>query len=774
MGVCALSCINVVLETGAAPFEDYQAFVLQQVLVLLQKLTKEKSTLEDAFDEYICAVVEINRVFMRHHFSRIEDNAHFPIIHYLSLLFKFTYMQPTVELFMRCGEIWLEFLEMLQKKAEDAKSDAELAMLAQRYQDGVMCVSVETLRKMQFSSNGEELSAMDAEGDEDGPSELEEFLAMGFDLIGMISDIFPENVFNHVYPIFSQAVEQYSSLHNFLQGDPSVFECGEQEGAVKALLHDMSTLVRLVAVLAPCLLGRFQDLFQYGLVIVRNLTELAAYSLGYRLYRQGDLMATVHIETYRTLLSLCEWMMQLSNDQSNAEHFTALMEALVALTLPALSNQVPEGVARASAQLLQGVTTKVRPRMFVSLKPVATFIDTQMSTLDALPPDVQVVAVRALSNAFTLPWYQLPDPQQQWDARMASYQRLAQPIVSQIEALPQTLPTNPRDREEVCRHISCKIQVLGGIVRSVRDTPKSSKVMIYKSFEPVFSGVLARIQVPDLMVDVLDFALVLVESLKTQVGVSFVEQTITTLLALFNQNSIGQSAKAVIEKFLRLLQFVVQERAKAYEAFVPNIIALINNQIFPLLTKEDGNVEALSELYLLVYLILLNHWKYFYPSTISGHGATMRNQPQFAKLIEMFPLALGHTDLHLFHQCLAHLQNLNTKVNLYSKDAFDSYRYALMQQLLDVLVAKTHQLHSDIIASSIYHLAAKDLSSFYKGFLPQYISSRELNDEQKQNLMGTIPDQGPSDEPTCSQLLLALTADLRYFAFLRDAPASLS
>ena len=90
---------------------------------------------------------------------------------------------------------------------------------------------------------------------------------------------------------------------------------------------------------------------------------------------------------------------------------------------------------------------------------------------------------------------------------------------------------------------------------------------------------------------VLQFLLALLENLKVQVGPAVTEQIVQRLLSIFTREQLTETilhessagARAV-EKFLRILQLLVQEPAVSFKAFLPSIISLCMDQLYPILS----------------------------------------------------------------------------------------------------------------------------------------------------------------------------------------------
>ena len=55
---------------------------------------------------YVDKLTEFLRSFVGCHLRRFEGHAHFPILQFMALLFKYTFLQTNVESFYSCLEAW--------------------------------------------------------------------------------------------------------------------------------------------------------------------------------------------------------------------------------------------------------------------------------------------------------------------------------------------------------------------------------------------------------------------------------------------------------------------------------------------------------------------------------------------------------------------------------------------------------------------------------------------------------------------------------------------
>lgn len=112
------------------------------------------------------------------------------------------------------------------------------------------------------------------------------------------------------------------------------------------------------------------------------------------------------------------------------------------------------------------------------------------------------------------------------------------------------------------------------------------------------------LSVADTTDKILGFLLTLFESLKVQIGPAVTEQIVQQLLHTFTRQQLSETllhessaGSRVINKFLKILQLLVQEPAASFKAFLPNIIGLCMEQLYPIIIEvsKDLTVNIVEE-----------------------------------------------------------------------------------------------------------------------------------------------------------------------------------
>lgn len=236
----------------------------------------------------------------------------------------------------------------------------------------------------------------------------------------------------------------------------------------------------------------------------------------------------------------------------------------------------------------------------------------------------------------------------------------------------------------------------------------------------------------------------------------------------------GSTGCRVVEKFLKILQVVVQEPGQVFKPFLPSIIALCMEQVYPIIA-ERPSPDVKAELFELLFRTLHHNWRYFFKSTVLAsvqRGISeeqMENEPQFSAIMQAFGQSFLQPDIHLFKQNLFYLETLNTKQKLYHKKIFrTTMLFQFVNVLLQVLVHKSHDLLQEEIGIAIYNMASVDFDGFFAAFLPEFLTSCDGVDANQKSVLGRNFKMD-RDLPSFTQNVHRLVNDLRYYRLCNDS-----
>ncbi|XP_034525450.1 exportin-6 [Ailuropoda melanoleuca] len=767
LGVLAMSCINELMSKNCVPmeFEEYLLRMFQQTFYLLQKITKDnnahtvKSRLEELDESYIEKFTDFLRLFVSVHLRRIESYSQFPVVEFLTLLFKYTFHQPTHEGYFSCLDIWTLFLDYLTSKIKSRLGDKEAVL--NRYEDALVLLLTEVLNRIQFRYNQAQLEELDDETlDDDQQTEWQRYLRQSLEVVAKVMELLPTHAFSTLFPVLQDNLEVYLGLQQFVVTSGSVFPltCFFANRLVKVTLYGSQIKLYNIETAVPSVLK--PDLID---VHAQSLAALQAYS---------------------------HWLAQYCSEahRQNTQQFVTLISTTMDAVTPLISTKVQDKLLLSACHLLVSLATTVRPVFLISIPAVQkVFNRITDASAQRLVDKAQVLVCRALSNILLLPWPNLPENEQQWPVRSINHASLISALSRDYRDLKPSAVTPqrkmPLDDTKVIIHQT--LSVLEDIVENISGESTKSRQICYQSLQESVQVSLALfpafIHQSDVTDEMLSFFLTLFRGLRVQMGVPFTEQIIQTFLNMFTREQLaesilheGSTGCRVVEKFLKILQVVVQEPGQVFRPFLPSIISLCMEQVYPIIA-ERPSPDVKAELFELLFRTLHHNWRYFFKSTVLAsvqRGITeeqMENEPQFSAIMQAFGQSFLQPDIHLFKQNLFYLETLNTKQKLYHKKIFrTAMLFQFVNVLLQVLVHKSHDLLQEEIGIAIYNMASVDFDGFFAAFLPEFLTSCDGVDANQKNVLGRNFKMD-RDLPSFTQSVHRLVNDLRYYRLCNDS-----
>ncbi|KAL0993693.1 hypothetical protein UPYG_G00111800 [Umbra pygmaea] len=804
LGVLAMTCVNELVSKNCVPleFEDYLLRMFQQTFFLLQRLTREnnthtvKSRLQELDESYVEKFTDFLRLFVSVHLRRIESNDQFPVVEFLALLFKYTFNQPTHEGYFGCLDIWSIFLDYLTTKIKSRLADRDSVL--NRYKDALVLLLTEVLNRIQFRYNQAQLEELDDETlDDDQQTEWQRYLRQSLEVVAKVMELLPSHAFSTLFPVLQEDLDVYLGLQQFIisSGTSRRLNITAENDCrrLHCALRDLSSLLQAAGRLAEYFIGDvFATRFNDALAVVERLVEVTCYGSQVSLYDletavpsvlKPDLI-DVHAQSLAALQAYSHWLAQFYSElqRQNQSRFISLVTSTMDATAPLITSKIPERLLLSACHLMVSMATTVRPVFLVTLPALQNIFNfiTEKQTL-RLPQEAHMLVCRALSNMLLLPWPNLPESEQQWQTRSRSHASLLGSLTQHYCLLRGTAnqPPHRLDLSNTKAMLHQTLPVLRDIVDSISGESTKSRQICYHSLQesvqvslelfPVF------IQQPDVTDEMLSFFLTLFQGLRVQMGVSFTGQIIHTFLSMFTREQLatsilqeGSAGCRVVEKFLKILQVVVQEPGQAFKPFLPSIICLCMEQVYPVVA-ERSSPDVKAEMFELLYQVLHHNWRYFFKTSVlaSVHRGlseeAMENEAHFSAAMQAFGQSFLQPDIHIFKQNLSYLESLNSKHKLYHRKLFrTSMLFHFINVLFQVLLHKSHDLLQEEIALAVYNMASVDFDSFYSAFMPEFLNGCHGVDSNQRTVLA-CNFNFERDLPSFTQSVHRLINDLRYY-----------
>ncbi|XP_071106408.1 exportin-6-like [Haliotis cracherodii] len=810
LGVLAMNCVNELLSKNCVPqeFEDFLLQMFQQTFYLLQKMTKESSTnptgnrLAELEDSYVEKFTDFLRLFVSIHLRRFEGSAQFPVLEFLALLFKYTFRQPGNDGFFNCLDIWNTFLDYLLTKLQERTADGHNTV--SRYQEALLSLVSHILQKFQFRFNQSQLEELDDDTlDDDSETEWQHFLRQCLEVIAKVAELLTAETFQLIWEPFKDYMNVYMGLEtcviNGMQGR-RLNITGENEcRRLHCTLRDLSSLLQALGRLADHFIGeKFAERYTIAQVLVDKLVETVTYGSKHKLFEVTSVAQSVlqpdfiqvHAQAMAATKAYAHWLAQLygvsQRTNQEKEKLYNLIVKLIDAVAPLINKEVPERVAHSAAHLFLSMATTVRPSFLIQLPSMQTLYNmASRGVFTSLKQEIQLLMCRSLSHYLLLPWPGLPELEQDWANRASHHQSFIQSLTAryiQVKTMAD-LADNKVLQQELKPVIRVTLQIMQDLIESLAGEVVKSKQICYQSLQESIQMTLTifpiYIQQTDVVDDIMSFFLALFQGLRVQMGVPFTEQAIRTFMNLFSREQLAETISQesstgfrVIEKFLKILQLIVQEPGSSFKSFLPQILSICLEQIYPIIAPRPAP-DIKSVLYELLHELMMNNWRYFFKgsvmSTLNSQSEHVENGPQFTTIMQSYGQSFLQPDIAIFKQNLESLESLNSKWKLYHKKIFmEMMLCQFLNVLIQVLVQKSHDLLQEEIVITVYNMASIDFDGFYSTYLPQFLTNMEgLDDNQKTVLAHNF--KMDTDLPSFTQSTHRFVNDIRYYRLINNS-----
>ncbi|XP_031353857.1 exportin-6 isoform X1 [Photinus pyralis] len=767
MCVLAMSALNELFYRKCSPPGTQNLFtqLYHHTVQLLRDIVCPNSCrIETLGNDFVDKLSELLALLVEQHLWRLEAEPGFSALDFLSLLYQLTIQLPSLRCYLRCLTVWVAFIKQLKPQNTHKYSEALLGL-----------VSV-VLNKMQFTYNLSQLEEMDNEpSDEQSETEWEVFLNTSVEVIAMVAEYAPVDTFNEVLLKWRAANDVYCLLENAIDDRSCALKIEPSENVrLHCILRDLSSLTQTLARLSSLFTDQDNDYYNSSAPIIDSLVNsliksaLVAANGSFHLLKSRLNADFVEVHS-QILAALKTWMPWIPlNNEIMSQH----LKQLLAVTLPLLRGgvQYPGKVTHSAAHLLLSLSNVVFPPSLVILPTVVEYIHIAPA-MKYNGTHTREVVNNAVCNILIRPWGELS--QADGTHRNALINTFFDGLTRDFREL------GPHSSEGKVREvISHTLPLLSHIIEFAKDFPSQSKKLLYMGIKTSIDTALQVFPTYSSIPDVSDHILVLfvnvLSVLQQQLGVECIKHAVEVFLdvAVSQQQSKNLSG---LDKLLQILQIVVESPGSAYKGFLPGILQLCMQHVYPLaISQASEHPDVIIALLTLLHSILVHRWQYFYISQVRlGHspgcsesdlGPDSPQQPaQLLAVLQVFGQALMQPDINTFRTSLAALENLQAKWKLYNKMLF---RQQLLHQFLTVLwhtlLDRSHTLLTDDILLAIYNMAAVNFQVFFNTFLTEFLDSvNGLTSTQRDSLKQSFNHE--TDMPTFIQNFQRFINDLRCY-----------
>ncbi|KRT81677.1 hypothetical protein AMK59_5852, partial [Oryctes borbonicus] len=605
-------------------------------------------------------------------------------------------------------------------------------------------------------------------------TEWQLFLKTSIEIVAMVAEYAPLQTFNQVLILWKTANDVYCTLQNAVDHVSLTLKLEYSEcQRLHCILRDLSSLTQTLARLSTLFMEQGQDYTKMAISSIDNLIckmiESASIAKSIKFYhlklndsKLTDDFTEVQSQILAALKTWCSW---LSLNEKNNRYLKDLIE--ISLRHLQSGHQEPPKVCHAAAHLFLSITGVVSPPFLIVLPSVVEFVQTAPK-IKYYGKETHQVVVTACCNILIGKWGEL--------SQLDSQKRNVW-INAFFEMLTRDF-RNLMQNGDICRMkdvVGNTLPILSSVINYCKDYPSSSKKMLYMGLRNCIDHALFLFPTysrhEEISDHILVFFLNVLGVLQQQMGVDATKHAIEVFLqvAVSEQQTKNLSG---LEKLLQILQLVVEAPGSCCKSFLPGILQLCVQNVYPILIcQASEQPDVIIALLRLLHSMLNYRWNYFYISQVRlGHspgcsdtvqGPDNLQQPgQLLAVLRVFGESLLQPDINIFKTSLSSLEDLNNKWKLYFKVLFqDQLLSQFLAVLIQTLLDKSHNLLTEDILLAIYNMAAVNFPAFFSTFLPNFLRSMDyLTHEQYQSLQQNFKND--TDMPTFIQNLQRFVNDV--------------
>ncbi|CAH1116071.1 unnamed protein product [Phaedon cochleariae] len=756
MCVLAMSTLNELLYRKCIPPESHEFFVqlYHQIMGWLRELTSSSNRIDTMDPAFMEKLSELLILMIEHHMWRLESDPEFTMVEFLSPLFQLTMQFTVVQSYLCCLSVWAAFMK--QMKQQNVK----------KYSEVFVGLITALLKKFQFTYNSSQLNLIDDKLlDEDNQTEWQVFFKSTVEVIAMVAEFSPHDTFSLVIAPWKICYDIFRNMEHAVdyQTQTLKFQISETE-KLGYVLKDFSSLTQTLTRLASVYIDSdSENQGQLSMPIMNSLfekiLECASIINKVRFYdlKIGDSRITeCFIEIHGQLLAALKTLLvRTTRKNDNIENIDPLLD----LTLPLLRSRpaAPPRIAHSAAHLFLGLSDAAFAPHVVVLPQVGQFV-AEAPMLRFADADTASVVCKAVSNLLLKSWGNLS--QADSEQRSAMVNTFFDRLTNDFRSLSPITP-----EESVRTVVERTLPSLSIITENCQNLPMASKKLMAAAIRPTVQHALylfpTFVRYKEISNHILIFFLNVMGVLQQQLGVEDTKNAVQVFLQV-TMNEHQEGTMTSLDKLVQILQLVVEAPGNAWKTFLPGVLQLCMESVYPLVVSQAGNCpDVFAALLALLYRILLHRWQYFYVSQVrlgyspgcsdSEIGPDHPQKPeQLLAILQVFGQALLQQDMNIFRLSLVALEDLNGKWKLYHKAIF---RNNLLSEFLTVLIKclldKSQSSLSEDIQVVVYNMAAVNFDEFFSAFLVRFVQNMEgVTPQQCEILLRNFVHNHDKDLPT--------------------------
>uniref|UniRef100_A0A6B2KXC9 Exportin-1/Importin-beta-like domain-containing protein n=1 Tax=Arcella intermedia TaxID=1963864 RepID=A0A6B2KXC9_9EUKA len=708
----ALECLNELFEKNYVP-KELDRFLLSISTSVFSILNGDFTKYEDGFVERFTHFLDL---FVSNHLGRVEASSAFPLMNLMELLYNYTFKQTSVERYVSCLDIWKEFLEYFvnQPTVKDKYFVAFKAMLGR------------LLKNIYWQHNKNHL--LDIKNNEE-KSNFQLYISSSLELIENITDMYT----NTIEELVKTVAESLNNYNSVLSNPNNQYAIKDLTTTIQ-LMGYIATHFILIPGASNVTLLLMQLLLQIGIASPPNFPP--------------KLLLRLRKEVLRTLTSCVPFLAQINTTiqtREPTEKYQALLISIVVLvkgTILAPNGDVE--LVTAAAQLLNTISTTVKVPLYQA-PDVKDIINAVPKLVHIRDCQAKRILYTTVSNILIVPLTREENvATKEFEENKRMHRNLLLvPLTEEMESA-----VSKGDQE----NLVILIKVLSDVVATAKNFRKKPQELILKGVEIPLSFTFQLIQEQFLshlpvLKSLLKFFAITFDTFGRTLTDQIISEILGYLFKLVEGDKLSQILSTehkhgivLIKRLLDLMRIILMNHGKHH--YLPKILNLCRSNIFPLLLNKQTPPDLIKSMLSLVETIVIENRK---------------EESAVLPLYDIFTFTLENGDLNNYKLVLDILENLNAKLNIYTKTYFADRANQFIQVLVYGLLEKTHDMVREDIIKVLFQISSSDFNRFLQFLHGHLTKDTFLSPQSKEDLFRLLVNA--TDLPTFNQRMNQFITD---------------
>ena len=637
----AVGCVNELLSRNFVP-KDAEGFVLSVANFMRQILARIVADPSQVDSEYLGKFIHFTHVFLKHHLTRVEQHADFPMDQFLTDFYKFTFVQKDADSLLYALDVWGLFVDYI--------IDAELVLLDQGstqtsarigiYVQGLKALSEQLMEQVMWSRNSTMLGALeDSFGDHtEGEQALQphDFEPNDVDKVDMVNKGDESDLDTLVHdtvvlvgkvaqlPLSSQScmLPILTKTVDGLKEQLGVLSTPQHPGRLQAA-RDSCTYLRIVASITGYFPHpqRLEATFSGVSQIVQWCIDVAKFCAS---TRSNDAASTaLHVQALDTLAAFRAWFRIAGMNRVQTMVSEALTQALAVLDTSI--SPFSTSTTHAGVKLVNVLATSVIPN-FLQVPQVQPMVSSLGPFSISLPRSTQMRLYASLTTAVFVGMTRQENVLQ---TRLSQVQGLLRADVLEMLGL---VPGDPKAMR-LLAVLGASVLVVGreegvhsGKQRVILHQVLECTALLGQVVQVLSSAMQGLMQTPvqpnavKLAKACLEFLFRVIKVLRKELGNGLCQEVISSVVGLFSRGPelverlLNMSGGlSLLHHLFQLFDALLSEASNVFNQSIPGILSVVTAY------KELSGLG--EEIVNILRLVLVKHWSWFVVSETNANTA---------------------------------------------------------------------------------------------------------------------------------------------------------